>query len=56
MSVCTVNLKREIRTVRAKNVRKYSGNAQSWVINGTLSDQTYGQHGNPLKRDQTVMT
>ena len=48
--VCPVRLKRGIRTVRAKNLKKYPKNANSPIIDDRFSHQPDREHGNTATR------
>ena len=48
--VCPVRLKRGIRTVRAKNLKKYPKHAHSSIIDDRFSHQPDREHGNPATR------
>ena len=48
--LCHTNLKRGIRTVRAKNLKKHPKNAHSPIIDDRFSDQPDQEHGNPVTR------
>ena len=54
--VCVLRLKRGIHNVRAKNLKNYAENAESWIMEGRFSDQPDRQHGNPLDPFEPAMT
>ena len=47
---CPVRLKRGIRTVRAKNLKKYPKNAHSPIIDDRFSDRPHREQGNTATR------
>ena len=48
-NVCAHRLKRGIRTVGAKNMKKYPKDAELWIMEGRFSVRPDREHGNPLK-------
>ena len=47
--MCHAHLKRGIRTVGAKNLKKYPKDAESWITEGRFSVRPDRERGNPLK-------